>query len=234
MTPQVWLEVFGWFGSALLIFSILQTKFLRFRILNGIASAVLMAYNAFLGVWPAVAMNAVLVVINAYFIVKLIGDRRRAKAFTFADAAPSMVEWFLARHGTDVEAFHPGLADRLASPGARACVLFHEDEAIGLVAFEMDGAGAAGKGAQRSDGQTATPAGTQAELLADYVIPSYRDYAPGAFVYSADGPLVAAGASEVRASAPVESVAKYLRNLGFTDAQGAPAPLTLTLPLPAR
>ena len=29
-----WLDLFGWFGSALLIVSLLQTRVLRFRVLN--------------------------------------------------------------------------------------------------------------------------------------------------------------------------------------------------------
>ena len=199
MSAEQWnlaLQVFGWIGSVLLVFSVLQSKFLRFRILNGVASLLLVAYNAALGVWPAVAMNIVLVVIDAYYIWKLTSDKRQAKAFTFTAATTdgAAADWFLTRHGADVATFHPGLAGRLAAGGVRTSVIYHEDAAVGLVAFS--GAG-------------------DVELLADYVIPAYRDYAPGAFVYSPDGPLAAAGVHGVHVVNPLPAVADYLRRLGF-------------------
>jgi len=197
MTLDVWLQIIGWVGSALLVFSVLQTKFLRLRILNGIASLVLLIYNAMLGSWPQVAMNAVLVVLQCYYVWKLTADKRKEKAFTFSTpgTGESVVSWFTARHAEDIATFHPGLADRLRD-GAISSVIFHDDAAIGLVAFTVDGG--------------------DAELIADYVIGSYRDYAPGAFVYSPDGPLAAAGVRTVHIAQPLPAVAEYLRRYGFT------------------
>lgn len=40
-----WLDLFGWVGSALLIVSLLQTRVLRFRVLNLVASLSLIAFN---------------------------------------------------------------------------------------------------------------------------------------------------------------------------------------------
>ncbi len=197
MTPELALQIFGWLGSALLVFSVLQAKFLRFRVLNGVASVVLVAYNAALGVWPAVAMNGVLVIIDAYYIWKLTTDKREEKAFTFSPATsdPAAAAWFMARHGADVAVFHPELERQLSTGGARTSIVYHNDTAVGLVAF-----------AGMSD----------VELLADYVIPSYRDYAPGTFVYSPAGPLAAAGVSKVHVDKPLPAVAGYLRQVGFS------------------
>ena len=62
---MTWLDVLGWTGSALLIFSLLQARVLRFRILNLIASSVLAVFNGFLHIWPMLAMNVVLAPIHA-------------------------------------------------------------------------------------------------------------------------------------------------------------------------
>ena len=43
-----WLDLFGWIGSALLIVSLLQTRVLRFRLLNLAASFILVVFNALL------------------------------------------------------------------------------------------------------------------------------------------------------------------------------------------
>jgi len=169
---------------------------MRFRVLNLIASAVLTAYNAVLGVWPMAAVNAALVVIDLYFIARLQRDKRQDTAFTYAPADANLIEWFEAEHGQDLAKYHPGFAGRQAS--AQAAVVFHRDRAIGLVAWRPVDGGAA-------------------ELLADYVIPAYRDYHPGAYVYSPTGPLRQAGLREIHCDNPKAVVAHYLRRQGFDD-----------------
>ena len=76
-----WLNIVGWGGSALLVFSLLQARVLRFRTLNTIGCLVLILFNAMLGVWPMVGMNIVLAAINVWFIVKLLGERHDEAAF---------------------------------------------------------------------------------------------------------------------------------------------------------
>jgi hypothetical protein len=189
------LEVIGWLGSALLVFSVLQSKFMRFRVLNGIASIVLTAYNAVVGVWPMVAVNAALVVIDAWFIWQLTRAKKTDQAFTYTTADQALRDWFWQANGADLEKFHPGLADRLTR--AQTVIIFHRDRAIGLVAWQPTSE-------------------ASAELVADYVIPAYRDYAPGAYVYSAAGPLRAAGLTAIASQDPKPAVETYLRKLGFT------------------
>jgi hypothetical protein len=49
--PQVLtVEVLGWVGSALLVYSVLQTRILRLRLFNGVASALLVIFNAAIAV----------------------------------------------------------------------------------------------------------------------------------------------------------------------------------------
>ena len=43
-----WLDALGWAGSALLIYSLMQARVLRFRVLNLAASAILVVFNALL------------------------------------------------------------------------------------------------------------------------------------------------------------------------------------------
>lgn len=59
-----WVDALGWFGSALLIYSLIQARILRLRILNTVACLILIVFNLMIGVWPMVAMNVVLAAIN--------------------------------------------------------------------------------------------------------------------------------------------------------------------------
>jgi hypothetical protein len=195
-----WLDVVGWAGSALLVYSVLQTRVMRFRVANLSASAVLAGFNAVLGVWPMVGMNAALVLINVYFIVKMLREKSRGKAFEWLALAASdpYVTRVVDKTADDLRHFYPNFRADLADPGTRAALLFHGDTTMGIVAFQP-GTGGVG------------------ELLIDYVVPAYQDFAPGAFVYSADGPLRAAGLTSVRAVAPSDGTAHYLRHVGFAD-----------------
>ena len=52
---MAWLDILGWVGSALLIYSLMQARVLRFRLLNLVACIVLVIFNGLLGIWPMVA-----------------------------------------------------------------------------------------------------------------------------------------------------------------------------------
>lgn len=73
---NVWIEVFGWVGSGLLIVSLLQGRMLTLRVINSIASAMLVLYNVLVETWPMVAMNAAVILINAWHIRKILRERK--------------------------------------------------------------------------------------------------------------------------------------------------------------
>ena len=76
-----WLDLIGWCGSALLIFSLLQTRVLRFRVLNLLASVVLTGFNVALAIWPLVAMNVAVSLINLWHIRRLVSTRHDEASF---------------------------------------------------------------------------------------------------------------------------------------------------------
>lgn len=84
---DVWIEVFGWIGSGLLIVSLLQSKMLVLRVINSIASAMLVFYNILVETWPMVAMNAAVILINAWHIWKITRERRAERETAAAPTA---------------------------------------------------------------------------------------------------------------------------------------------------
>ncbi len=153
----------GWGGSALLVFSLLQSRVLRFRVLNTIASLVLTAFNGFLGIWSMVAMNAVLSAINLWFIAKLMRERHDEAAFDVlrVRSTDAYLAHVLRMHGADIATFQPDFAG--TSPGSIVYLVQKGDETVGVVVLRISGGTA------------------QVEL--DYVTPRYRDFSPGEFVW---------------------------------------------------
>ncbi len=189
-----WLDVLGWGGSALLVYSLLQASVLRLRVLNAIACVLLIVFNGVLEVWPMVGMNTVLVAINAWFIVTMLRERHDEKAFQVLEVRPddAYLRHVLQVHGDDIVGFNPGFVhDHTATHDA--FLVQKGDETVGVVLL-------------REEGDTA-------QVLLDYVTPRYRDFSPGEFVWRRSGLLADRGIRRV--VSPPSMVGAYYDRLGF-------------------
>ena len=193
------LEIIGWLGSAVLVTSLLQTRVMRFRVLNTVSCAVLIGYNALVGVWPMVAMNVVLVGINLWVIARLVRQRHDARAY---DVVPigvdePLLRHLLDRHRDDISAFNPDLPADVPALAEHAFLVSTGDQVVGVVLSRAGGV-----------------AGEQ-QVVLDYVLPPFRDFTPGEFVFRKDGPFAALGTRRIVASPGMAASERYLRAIGF-------------------
>jgi hypothetical protein len=192
-----WLDLLGWGGSALLVTSLLQTRVLRFRFLNLVACSILVTFNALLAIWPMVAMNIVLFLINLWFIVKLLRDRHDEAAFEVLEMKPddTYLRYVLRMNAADIASFQPDFDPTTigTTPGSTAYLVQKGAETVGVVVLEMEG--------------------DTAYVRLDYVTPRYRDFSPGEFVWRSSGLLVAKGLHRV--VTPPKMVDAYYGDLGF-------------------
>src|SRR6478609_3737136 len=188
-----WLDLVGWAGSALLVFSLLQARVLRFRVLNTVACVVLVFFNAMLGIWPMVAMNIVLASINLYFIVRLLRDRHDEGAFEVIRVGTDddYLRHVLATHREDILRFQPDFTE--PRPDEGAFIVAKSDETVGVVVL-----------ARVDD---------VAHIRLDYVTPKYRDFTPGEFVWRRSGLLNGLGFRRVQT--PPTMVGAYYDRVGF-------------------
>jgi hypothetical protein len=191
-----WLNLLGWSGSALLIYSLMQARVLRFRVLNLVACVVLIVFNALLGIWPMVAMNVALSGINLWFIRKLVADRHDERAFEVLEVGPNdeYLRYVLRVHGSDILKYQPDLVWDGAAPDRRAYLVQHGDETVGVVLARTSGPGV-----------------LQIEL--DYVTPRFRDFSPGEFVWRRSRLLSDEGVHRV--VSPPGMVGPYYDRIGF-------------------
>jgi len=189
-----WLDALGWGGSALLVYSLLQQRVLRFRTLNLVAGAVLIAFNAFVGVWPMVALNAVTSAINLWFIAQLRQQRHDAASFEVIEVGmdDQYLRHVLDTHAEDIREHQPTFAGRVL-PGQHAVGIAKGDETVGVVVIERDG--------------------DIAQVRLDYVTPRYRDFTPGEFVWRRSDLLRQRGYKHVMTSPAI--VAPYYDRIGF-------------------
>ena len=188
-----WLDLFGWIGSALLIVSLLQTRVLRFRVLNLVACVILVVFNALLAVWPMVGMNVATSAINLVFIARMLRDRHSETAYEVLEVGPAdaYLRHFLKVHEADISGHQPGFSADQLGEGDLAFLVQNGDETVGVVLI-------------RAEGEVA-------QVLLDYVTLRYRDFSPGEFVWRRASRLRERGFRRV--VTPPEMLAPYYDNL---------------------
>jgi hypothetical protein len=158
-----WVDLLGWLGSALLVFSLLQTRVLRFRMLNLAACLSLVVFNALVQVWPMVGMNVATSLINVWFLARLLRERHDDTAFDVLQVGPedAYFQHFLGVHDDDIRRIHPGYTG--TEPDDLAFQVEKGDETVGVVLVRREG--------------------DVARVQLDYVTPRFRDFSPGEFVW---------------------------------------------------
>ena len=210
-----WLEVLGWVGSGVLVYSLLQARVLRLRALNLVASVLLVTYNAVLGIWPMVAMNAAIAVINTWHLVRLARTRDDEATYEVVEVGPTeeYLRYLLRRHDTDIERHNPGFAWDGTAPGRSAFLVLRETETVGVVLLSHLG-------------DTGDDPEGRVEL--DYVLPRFRDFTVGKFVYRREGLLSRLGFSVLRAPTDrMTDAADYFTRVGFGPDPAVPGGLVL-------
>ena len=63
---NIYLEIFGYIGTALVIVSMMMKSINKLRIFNISGAVISMIYSIIVTAWPIVVMNACLIAINSY------------------------------------------------------------------------------------------------------------------------------------------------------------------------
>lgn len=160
-------EVFGWTGSILVVLSLMIPSVRKFRVLNLIGSLIATIYNVYFGIWPYAVMNGSIVLINVYWLWRLSHEgETEEKGYSVITAASDdpIVQRFLHRNGKDISKSYPTFSAESLN-GTHVLLIMHEEEVIGIFALRpaIDGV---------------------SRIVVDYVTERFRDFGPGAYVYS--------------------------------------------------
>lgn len=70
MNGSIYLEIFGYIGTALVVISMMMTSITKLRIVNMSGSVISAIYAGICGTWPIVVMNVSLFMINSFHLIK--------------------------------------------------------------------------------------------------------------------------------------------------------------------
>ncbi len=193
-----WWEIVGWAGSVLVVVSLMVPSVRRFRVLNLAGSLIATVYNVVFGIWPYAAMNAVIAIIDIYWLLKLRSDRARHYRICPVEPGCGLVADFLDRHGEGIREAYPQF-DAAVPGGAQAFLTLFEDEVIGLFIFDVE------------DGDGV--------VLIDYVTQRFRDLKPGRTLY-ADPAIRTRGVGRLVVDPAVMADPAYFVKQGFAEEAG--------------
>ena len=71
MKDQVIFEVIGYVGSAFVLASFLMASVVRLRVINSVGCIVSVIYGLLIHAYPTVIMNAALLLINIFFLLRM-------------------------------------------------------------------------------------------------------------------------------------------------------------------
>ena len=197
------LEIIGWTGSFLVVYSLMQARVLRFRWLNLAGAIIATVYNAVIGIWPFAAMNGAIAVIDVYWLWRLYREAHDEAVYAVVKVSPddAYLQHVLHTWADDIERFRPGFRslpaadDGGADDGPRSAYLVQRgDETVGVVVVRDAGGG-------------------EAVVDLDWVTPRFRDFTPGEFVHRRSE--IFASFSRVVVPTPDKADHEYLRRMEF-------------------
>ncbi len=190
-----WLQVLGWFGAAVLVWSQFQTGVRRRRAVHLVGCLLMGAFGAVIGVWPLVGLMAVLAGLSAWRLVQGRREQHDVQSYEILGVEPDddYLRHVIRVHEGDILTHNPDFVhDPFA--GDITYLVLKGDETVGVVILRDAG-------------------DRTAQLRLDWVTPRHRDLTPAEFVFGPDGPLRRRGFRRVLA--PPDAIEPYYAMLGM-------------------
>lgn len=198
MDSAFFIELFGYLGSALVVFSMLMASVVKLRIVNMIGSVVSGTYALIIGSFPLALMNGCLILINLYNLFKLLRTEQEY-ALLPCGANDGFIQYFLEKNLEDIQKYFDAFDGKMGDADVVYMVLC-EDRAAGVLMGRDMGGGVV-------------------DVVIDYTTPAYRDCTVGAFLYAK---LALRGVRKLVVSGRQSADhAAYLKRMGFAEEQGA-------------
>lgn len=201
MESQQVLEIVGYVASVLVAVSLMMSSILKLRLINLAGSAAFVVYGALIGAYPVAVVNLLIVFINLYYLRQMLASREYFKLLRVRPDS-EYLRAFLDFHAAEIQRFVPGFA--YAPHGDQLAVFVLRDLVpAGLFIGETDGGGTL-------------------RVMLDFVIPQYRDFKTGRYVFQDQAAFFRErGIREIVSEAGSATHTQYLRRMGFVPVNPA-------------
>ncbi len=199
---QFYLELLGYLASALVVISLMMSSLLKLRLISLVGAVAFLVYSLLIGAYPIVVTNAVIIVVNLYFLYRIFTSKEYFKLLE-VDSRSAYLQYFLAFYKTEIEQFIP---DYRFAPSDKQLIIFVLRDMIPAGLFI---------GQRNEQGEF--------RIFLDFVIPSYRDFKIGNYLYAQSRFFQQHNIHKLMSTPHNHAHEKYLKRMGFhqeTDQDG--------------
>ena len=195
MNEQVLLWI-GYFASATIALSMTMSSIVKFRWINVVGAGTFAVYGYLIGAFPVMALNSIIVLVDIYYLYRIYTKSNLFDTLEIRGDNKYLMK-FLDFHQKEIHHFFPDFTYR--------------PEMNTVSFFVLRNVTVAGLFLAHRDGDTL-------KVGLDYVIPEYRDYKNGKYVYSTlKGTFKKLGYKRILAENVSPSHGKYLEKLDFKE-----------------
>lgn len=194
MEEAVIYEIIGYLASLLVAISLMMSAIVKLRIINLLGSLTFTIYGILINAWPVALMNAFIVLVNIYYLVKIYRDDHYFQLLRSTDESNYLAK-FLEFYRDHIKTYQPE---------------FSFEKSYNYVVFVLSDMVPAGLviGNLKDDGTL--------EMDLDFVIPSYRDFKIGSFLFEKNREeLKKDGIRKIVTPTGNEDHNDYLKKVGF-------------------
>ena len=193
------LEWIGYAASVIIALSMTMNSIVKFRWINLIGATTFSTYGFLIGALPVGFLNGFIVIVDVYYLFTIYAKKEIFETLEVRADNKYLLR-FLEFHHKDIQKYFPGFN--------------YQPEMNTISFFILRNMSVAGLFlAHREDGNIL-------RVGLDYVIPEYRDFKNGKYIYMRLRKyFIQNGFDMVKASAKSEKYCKYLKKLGFTEDQ---------------
>lgn len=194
MHATPFLQFLGYAASVLVAVSLMMKSLLRLRVINLAGAALMAVYGLFIRAYPVAALNGTIVLVDLYYLWQMTRQRDYFQLLEVAHDS-EYVRGFTAFHRAEIAEYVPEYAYAPSEAHQHVLVLRNMVPA-GLLVLR--------------------PEGAVTRVLLDFVIPGYRDFGVGKFLFEENAPWFRERGVRRLVSAPGRPKhAAYLERMGF-------------------
>lgn len=194
MDPLV-LQWIGYFASGVIAVSMTMNSIVKFRWINLIGATTFATYGYLIGAFPVMLLNGIIVLVDIYYLRKIYATKQ---LFDTVEIRPDSqyLQKFLDFHKEEIHEFFPDFVYN-AEKNTVSFFILRNTTVAGLFL------------AHRENGDVL-------KVGLDYVIPEYRDYKNGKYVYMfLKDDFKNKGYKKVMTETSSPKHTNYLKKLGF-------------------
>ncbi len=189
------LEMIGFIASVIIAISMTMNSIVRFRWINLAGAGIFAVYGLLISAYPVALLNGFIVLVDIYYLAAIYGKKHFFETLETKGDDEYLLR-FVEFYRKDIELFFPGFVYKPEMN--TVCFFVLRNMAVaGLVL------------AHRTEDNNL-------HVGLDFVVPEYRDYKNGRFVYQIlKENFQNAGINKIVAEAKSPKHVKYLKELGF-------------------